>query len=78
MGTGSQIGYLRDMIRCQPFLQIISSELKYGLHFATVATRWDPLCGGALEVQKKVGIAKFLEGKKRYKYVNKKANPRLS
>ena len=33
----------------------------YGLHFATVATRWDPLAGGALEVQQKMHIRKKSE-----------------
>jgi hypothetical protein len=33
----------------QPFLQIITSELKYGLHFSTVISRRDPLAGGAIE-----------------------------
>ena len=37
------------------------SDLKYGLHFATVATRWDPLAGGALEVQQKMHIRKQSE-----------------
>ena len=40
------------MAKCKPFLQIISSELEYGLHFAAVLSRRDPrFAGGALEVQ---------------------------
>ena len=34
------------------------SELKYVPHRAKVATRWDPLAGGALEVRQKMHIRK--------------------
>ena len=37
------------MIRSNRFCKIFSNEREYVPHRANVATRWDPLAGGALE-----------------------------